>query len=79
MVSETASEIPSQPRMSEVSIKLPIGPESNSRPPTQELQAAKSITSGLNIGEPPEDIMRRLLNQKTTKEQHTQPQPDNKT
>jgi len=83
MVSEIASEISSQPRRSEVSIKPPIGPESNSRPPTQESKAADSITSGLNSGKPPEDIMRLLLNQKTTNEQNTQPQsdtqPENKT
>ena len=77
MVSEIASKISSQPRMSEVSIKPPIGPESNSRPPTtQESKAADSITSGLNSGKPPEVIMRLLLNQKTTEEQNTQPQPN---
>ena len=74
MVSETASEIPSQPRMSEVSIRPSV--EFNPRLSTQESKAADSITSGLNSGKPPEDIMRRLLNQKTTKEQNTQPQPD---
>jgi hypothetical protein len=84
MVSEIASEISSQPRMSEVSIKPPIGPESNSRPPTkQELEAAGLITRGLNRGKSPEDIMILLLNQKTTEEQRAQPQsdtqPDNKT
>jgi|GEM_PF-6332134 len=76
MVSEIAREISSQPRMSEVSIKPPIGPESNFRPPTQESKAADLITSGLNSGKPPEDIMGLLLNQETTGGKNTQPQPD---